>query len=70
MMLSYSTPNFRYIFRFLGLAQQDLLRISQVAGFYQRHEITPKGKRYLQVFAEIEDDLRPDLSGGANRKFH
>lgn len=25
----------------------------------QRYEITPKGERFLQIFAEIEDDLRP-----------
>jgi predicted transcriptional regulator len=24
-----------------------------------RYEITPKGERYLQLFTEIEDDLRP-----------
>jgi predicted transcriptional regulator len=26
----------------------------------QHYEITPKGDRYLKVFAKIEDDLRPD----------
>ena len=54
-----------------GLIEKGLLRISQNAGLYRHYEITPKGIRFLEVFAEIEDDLRPDLSGGgANRKFH
>jgi predicted transcriptional regulator len=26
----------------------------------QHYEITPKGERYLNVFAELEDDLRSD----------
>jgi predicted transcriptional regulator len=28
----------------------------------QHYEITPKGERYLQVFTEMEDDLRPSRS--------
>jgi predicted transcriptional regulator len=40
------------------LIEQDLLRISNDAGPYRHYEITPKGIRYLQLFAEIEDDLR------------
>jgi predicted transcriptional regulator len=42
-----------------SLANQDLLRISQESGPYAIYEITEKGLRYLQIFAEIEDDLRP-----------
>jgi predicted transcriptional regulator len=41
------------------LIEQDLLRISHDAGPYRHYEITPKGVRFLKVFAEIEDDLRP-----------
>lgn len=42
-----------------SLADQDLLHISQDSGPYTNYEMTEKGLRYLQVFAEIEDDLRP-----------
>jgi predicted transcriptional regulator len=35
------------------------LLIPSEEGSTQRYEITPKGERYLRVFAEIEDDLRP-----------
>jgi predicted transcriptional regulator len=42
-----------------SLADQDLLRISQDSGLYADYEITEKGLRYLQLFTEIEDDLRP-----------
>jgi predicted transcriptional regulator len=28
---------------------------------YPYYEITPKGRRCLQIFAEIEDDLRPSI---------
>jgi len=41
------------------LVDQDLLRISHDAEPYPHYEITPKGIRYLQLFGEIEDDLRP-----------
>ena len=41
------------------LVDQDLLRISHGNGAYGHYEITPKGIRYLQAFAEIEDDLSP-----------
>ena len=44
------------------LVDQDLLCISQGNGPYGYYEITPKGLRYLQMFAEIEDDLKPDVS--------
>ena len=47
-----------------GLTNEGLLRISKDGGPHQRYEITPKGLRYLQVFAEIEDDLRPVVSRG------
>ena len=40
-----------------GLIDQGLLRISHDAGTYRHYEITPKGVRFLKVFAEIEDDL-------------
>ena len=44
-----------------GLIDQDLLRrmISDDLGPYSHYEITRRGKRYLQLFAEIEDDLKP-----------
>jgi len=42
-----------------GLTDQGLLRISYDNGNYRHYEITPNGLRYLKVFAEIEDDLRP-----------
>jgi predicted transcriptional regulator len=41
------------------LVDQDLLRISHGNEAYGYYEITPKGIRFLEVFAEIEDDLRP-----------
>jgi predicted transcriptional regulator len=43
-----------------GLLDQTLLRISQDAGPYRHYEITPKGKRYLQVLAGIEEDSRAE----------
>jgi predicted transcriptional regulator len=46
---------------FKGFIDGGLLRISQDAGPYRYYEITPNGLRYLHVFAEIEDDLTPDL---------
>ena len=49
-----------------GLTNERLLRVSKEASIYQCYEITPKGLRYLQVFAEIEDDLKPlnnDVTG-------
>ena len=43
-----------------GLINQDLLRrISDDLGPYSHYEITRKGERFLQLFAEMEDDLRP-----------
>jgi len=42
-----------------GLIDQGLLRISYDVGRYVQYDITPKGIRYLQLFEEIEDDLRP-----------
>lgn len=42
-----------------SLADQDLLHISQDSGPYANYEITEKGLRYLQLFGELEDDLRP-----------
>jgi predicted transcriptional regulator len=44
-----------------GLIDQGLLRISHDAGPYRHYEITPKGIRYLQLFDEIEDGLRPKV---------
>ncbi len=41
------------------LVKQNLL-IPSIRGDNQCYEITPKGERYLKVFAEIEDDLRLD----------
>lgn len=41
------------------LISRNLLLISSNTGPIQHYEITPKGERYLQVFIEIEDDLRP-----------
>jgi predicted transcriptional regulator len=38
---------------------QDLLHISHGNGAYEYYEITPKGIRYLQLFGELENDLRP-----------
>jgi predicted transcriptional regulator len=43
------------------LIEQGLLRISYDIGQYGHYELTEKGKRYLQVFDEIEADLRPAL---------
>ena len=43
-----------------GLIDQNLLRqISDDLGPYSHYEITRKGDRFLQLFAEIEDDLKP-----------
>lgn len=45
-----------------GLIDQDLLRrISDDLGPYSYYEITPKGERFLQLFAEMEDALRPTV---------
>jgi predicted transcriptional regulator len=41
------------------LIEQDLLRISHGNEPDRHYEMTPKGIRYLQVFAKIEDDLQP-----------
>lgn len=50
-------PQFLYYLDML--LNRRLLLISSKNRHNQRYEITPKGKRYLQVFIEIEDDLRP-----------
>jgi predicted transcriptional regulator len=42
-----------------GLIGHDLLRISDDLGPYSHYEITRKGERYLQLFGEIDNDLRP-----------
>jgi len=43
-----------------GLMDQDLLRrISYDLGPYSHYEISRKGERYLKLFGEIENDLRP-----------
>jgi predicted transcriptional regulator len=42
------------------LVRSDLLIPLQTNG-QLHYKITPKGFRYLQVFAEIEDDLRPSV---------
>ena len=45
------------------LLKQDLLHISSDDNnASQRYEISDSGKRYLQLFAEIEDDLKPLVS--------
>ena len=44
-----------------GLANEGLLRISQDTGIYPYYEITSKGLRYLQLFEEIQEDLKPDI---------
>jgi predicted transcriptional regulator len=41
-----------------------LLKKKTKSGPYQYYEITDKGRRYLQVFAELEDNLRPVVSRG------
>ena|SRR5262245_6443942 len=40
------------------LINHNLLMISFNSGPNQHYEITPKGERFLQLFAEIEDDLK------------
>jgi predicted transcriptional regulator len=40
------------------LVDQGLLRVSQDSGPYRHYEITEKGLHFLQIFAEVEDDLR------------
>lgn len=40
------------------MVKQDLLRYSKGSWPYSTYEITERGLRYLQLFAEIEDDLR------------
>jgi predicted transcriptional regulator len=47
-----------YYYRDLLIVRR-LLRISSNTEPTQRYEITPKGERFLKIFAEIEDDLRP-----------
>jgi predicted transcriptional regulator len=41
-----------------GLIEKRLLILTDSKP-YPYYEITPKGQRYLKVFAEIEDDLQP-----------
>jgi predicted transcriptional regulator len=41
------------------LIDRRLLRISSNTETTRRYGITPKGERFLKIFAEIEDDLRP-----------
>jgi predicted transcriptional regulator len=50
-------PRFTYYRDFL--ISSELLTPSDNAEATQHCEITPKGERYLQVFTEIQDDLRP-----------
>lgn len=59
--IGYATSlSHRMTVRYLGgLIGQGLLRISYDPGLYGHYEITPKGIRYLQIFAEMEDDLWP-----------
>lgn len=42
-----------------GLTDLGLLQISYEIGQYSHFEITERGIRYLQLFAEIEDDMKP-----------
>jgi predicted transcriptional regulator len=42
-----------------GLIELGLLRISYDIGQYGHYEVTEKGRKYLQVFDEMEADLRP-----------
>jgi predicted transcriptional regulator len=49
-------PRFTYYRDFL--INQELL-IPSNRGPTQHYEITPKGEYYLQLFGELEDDLRP-----------
>jgi predicted transcriptional regulator len=44
------------------LLRRNLLSISSGVGSNQHYEITPKGEHYLQLFTEIEEDLRPVIS--------
>jgi predicted transcriptional regulator len=41
-----------------GMIEERLLILTDSKPF-PYYEITPKGRYYLKVFAEIEDDLRP-----------
>jgi predicted transcriptional regulator len=50
-------PRFAYYRDFL--ISNELLTPSGNSAATQYYEITRKGERYLQVFTEIEDDLRP-----------
>lgn len=46
--------------RYLGLLTDNgLILISSESDYCEGYEISDSGRRYLQVFAEIEDDLRP-----------
>ena len=44
---------------YLNLLINQKLLIPSHNGLNQRYEITDKGERYLQLIAEMEDDLRP-----------
>jgi predicted transcriptional regulator len=46
-------------YRDLLLKQKLLLTVSSNTTPNQHYEITPEGERYLQLFAEIQDDLKP-----------
>jgi predicted transcriptional regulator len=49
-------PRFAYYRDFLIRSE---LLVPSNKGATQHYEITPKGERHLQVFTEIEADLRP-----------
>jgi len=42
------------------LINRDLLRFTKGPEPYLRYEITEKGIRYLQLFVELETDLKPE----------
>lgn len=44
------------------LTTRRLILISSESHFCKGYEISDIGRRYLHVFAEIEDDLKPDVS--------
>lgn len=44
--------------RYRDLLYNQKLLISSKTGHNQRYEITAKGVRFLEIFAEIEDDLK------------
>jgi predicted transcriptional regulator len=64
LQISYSAGlTYCQVKQYVGLLiDRGLILISSKSEDFKRYEISDLGRCYLQVFAEIEDDLRPVLT--------